>query len=165
MNFRQINGWQHYLTTEWVCEANEWMGYDTLLEPLHWRHNGRDSISNHRPHDCLLKRLFRRRSKKTSKLRVTGLCEGISPVTGEFPAQRASNAENVSIWRRHHDEWISPSPITHWDRVTNICVGRLTIIVSDNGLSPERRQALIWNNVGIWLIGPLGTISVNFNRN
>ena len=44
----------------------------------------------------------RRRSKKTSKLRVTGLCEGNSPVTGEFPAQRASNAENVSVWWRHH---------------------------------------------------------------
>ena len=44
-----------------------------------------------------------RRSKKTSKLRVTGLCAGNSPVTGEFPAQRASNAENVSIWWRHHE--------------------------------------------------------------
>ena len=42
-------------------------------------------------------------SKKTSKLRVTGLWEGNSPVTGEFPAQRASNAENVSILWRHHD--------------------------------------------------------------
>ena len=41
--------------------------------------------------------------KKTSKLRVTGLCAGNSPVAGEFPAQRASNAENVSIWWRHHD--------------------------------------------------------------
>ena len=51
---------------------------------------------------CLLNRLFRRRSKKTSKLRVTGLCEGNSPVTGEFPTQRASNAENGSIWWRHH---------------------------------------------------------------
>ena len=40
--------------------------------------------------------------KKTSKLRVAGLCDGKSPVTGEFPAQRASNAENVSIWWRHH---------------------------------------------------------------
>ena len=40
--------------------------------------------------------------RKTSKLRVTGLCEGNSPVTGEFPAQRASNAENASIWWRHH---------------------------------------------------------------
>ena len=40
--------------------------------------------------------------KKTSKLRVTGLCAGNSPVTDEFPTQRASNAENVSIWWRHH---------------------------------------------------------------
>ena len=70
---------------------------------LRWRHNGRDSASNHQPHHCLLNCLFRRRSKKTSKLRVTGLCVGNSPVTGEFPAQMASNAENVSIWWRHHE--------------------------------------------------------------
>ena len=70
---------------------------------LQWRHNGHDSVSNHQPHDCLLNRLFRLRSKKTSKLRVTGLRAGNSPVTGEFPAQRASNTENVSIWWRHHD--------------------------------------------------------------
>ena len=61
----------------------------------------RDGVSNHQPHDCLLNGLFRRRSKKTSKLRVTGLA-GRSPVTGEFPAQSTSNAENVSIWWRHH---------------------------------------------------------------
>ena len=46
---------------------------------LHWRHNDHDGVSNHQPHDCLLNRLFRRRSKKTSKLRVTGLCAGNSP--------------------------------------------------------------------------------------
>ena len=69
---------------------------------LQWRHNGRDSVWNHQPHDCLLKGLFRRRSKKTPKLRVTGLCAGSSPGTGEFPAQMGSNAENVSIlWRSH----------------------------------------------------------------
>ena len=61
------------------------------------RHNGRDNVSNHQPHHCLLNRLLRRRSKKTSKLRVTGLCVGNSPGTGEFSAQMASNAENVSI--------------------------------------------------------------------
>ena len=55
-----------------------------------------------RHHDCLLNRLFRCRSKNTSKLRVTGLCEGNSPVTGEFSTQRVSNVENVSIWWRHH---------------------------------------------------------------
>ena len=59
-------------------------------------------VSNHRRLDCLLNRLFRCRSKKTSKLPVTGLCEGNSPVTGDFPAQRTSNAKNVSIWWRHH---------------------------------------------------------------
>ena len=51
--------------------------------------------------------LFRRKSKKTWKLRVTGLCEGNSPVTGEFPTQRASSAENVSIWWRHHVHYFS----------------------------------------------------------
>ena len=70
--------------------------------PLQWRHNGRDGISNHQPQDCLLNSLFRRRSMKASKFRVTGLCAGNSPGTGEFPAQMASNAENVSIWWHHH---------------------------------------------------------------
>ena len=75
---------------------------------LQWRHNGRDSVSNHQPRECLLNRLIRCRSKKTSKLRVTVLCAGNSPETGEFPAQRASNAENVSIWWRHHESfWVS----------------------------------------------------------
>ena len=68
---------------------------------LQWRHNGRDSVSNHQPHDCIINRLFRRRSKKTPKLCVTGLCAGNSPGIGEFPAQMASNEENVSIWWRH----------------------------------------------------------------
>ena len=47
--------------------------------------------------------------------------------------------------------------LTHSDRVTHICVGKLTIIGSDNGLSPGRRQAIVWTNAGILLIGPLGT--------
>ena len=68
---------------------------------LQWHHNERDGVSNHQPLDCLLNRLLKHRSKKQPKLRVTVLCEGNSPVTGEFPAQRASNAENVSIWWRH----------------------------------------------------------------
>ena len=73
------------------------------IDTLQWRHNGHSGVSSHQPHTCLLDRLFRRRSKKTSKLRVTGLCEGNSPVTGDFPAPRTSNAENVSIWWRHHE--------------------------------------------------------------
>ena len=57
------------------------------------------------PHDCLLNHLFRRRSNKTSELRVTGLCAGNSPEVGELPAQMASNAQrkNVSSWWRHHE--------------------------------------------------------------
>ena len=51
--------------------------------------------------------------------------------------------------------------LTHWGRVTHICVSTLTIIGSDNGLSPDRRQAIIWTNAGILLIRPLGT---NFNE-
>ena len=47
--------------------------------------------------------------------------------------------------------------LTHWGRVTHKCVSKLTIIGSDNGLSPDRRQAIIWTNAGILLIGPLGT--------
>ena len=47
--------------------------------------------------------------------------------------------------------------LTHWGRVTHICLNKLTIISSDNGLSPGRRQAIIWTNAGILLIGPLGT--------
>ena len=82
---------------------------------LPWRHNGLDSVPNHQPHHCLLSRLFGRRSKKTSKLRVTGLCAWNSPGTGEFPAQRASYAENVSIWWRHHvvkGRWVKENNTT-----------------------------------------------------
>ena len=67
-----------------------------------WRHNERDGVSNHQCVDGLFIRLFRSRSKKTSKLRDTGLREGNSPGTVEFPPQRAGNAENVSIWCCHH---------------------------------------------------------------
>ena len=101
-------------------------------DTLQWRHNGCDGVSNHQPHYCLLSRLFRCRSKKISKLRVTGLCAGNSLVTGEFPAQRASNAEYVPIWWRHHD------------LIKTVC-GALI----DNVLCKER--------VSIWSLGvPLG---------
>ena len=88
----------HINASHWLSPYPGW----TLIT-LPWRHNERDGVSNHQAHDCLLNRLFRRRSKKKSKLRVTGLCEGNSPVTGEFPTQRACNMENVSIWWRHHE--------------------------------------------------------------
>ena len=90
------------------CFRSEWDGHHCYSTTpcgatLQWRHNEHDGVSNHQPDNCLLNRLFRRRSKKTWKLRVTGLCERNSPVTGEFPAQRASYVENFSIWWCHHE--------------------------------------------------------------
>ena len=73
-----------------------------ILWSLQWRHNELNSVPNHRRLDCLLRRVFRRRWKKTSKLCVTGFCKDNSQVTGEFSAQRTSNAENISIWCRHN---------------------------------------------------------------
>ena len=75
--------------------------YQSGTRTLQCRHNERDSVSNHRRLDCLFNRLFRRRSKNPSKLRVTGLCQRNPPVTSEFPSQRSSNEENVSIWWHH----------------------------------------------------------------
>ena len=69
---------------------------------LQWHHNEHDGFSNHHCLHCLVNCLFRRSSKKTSKFCITGLCEGNSPVTCEFPAQRASNMEYISIWWHHH---------------------------------------------------------------
>ena len=91
-----LNGFLFYSTSL----GSKWL--QGRQYPLQWRNNDNDSVSNHQPHGCLLNRLFGRRSKKTSKLRVTGLCSGNSPGTGEFPAQMASNAENISMWWRHH---------------------------------------------------------------
>ena len=102
--FPLLDNIQHQSATD-VAEQKSPILYEyqyRFSTPLQWRHNEHVGVSNHQPRDCLLNRLFRRRSKKTSKLRVTGFCEGNSPVTGEFPAQRASYAENVSIWWRHH---------------------------------------------------------------
>ena len=53
--------------------------------------------------------------------------------------------------------WIGANELTHWGWATHICVSKLTIIGSDNDLSPGRRQAIIWTNDGTLLIGPLGT--------
>ena len=66
--------------------GHEWL---VISNALQWRHTELDGVANHQPHDRLFNRLFGHRLKKTSKLCVTGLCVGNSPVTGEFPTQRA----------------------------------------------------------------------------
>ena len=65
--------------------------------------------------NCLLNRLLGHRSIKTARLRVTGFCEGNLPVTGEFPAQKANNAEEVSIWWRHYVPRYLQRGSTEWD--------------------------------------------------
>ena len=68
---------------------------------LRWRHNGRDGVSNHPPHDCLLNRFIQTQiNENITAPRHWPLC---GEFTGEFPAQMASNAENVSISWRHHE--------------------------------------------------------------
>ena len=94
-------------TTTWIKNCHcirqfkaKFVKWAIICILLQWRHNERDGVSTHRRFNGLLNLLFGRRSKKTSKLRVTGFCEGNSLVTG--PSQRASNADNVSIWWHHH---------------------------------------------------------------
>ena len=90
------------LTRDFICCAlSIYHGIFYISLSLQWYHNEQDGVSNHRRLECLLNRLFRHRSKRISKLRVTGLCEGNSPVTGEPLTQRTSDAEFFSIWWRH----------------------------------------------------------------
>ena len=110
-------------------------------QSLPWRHNGWDGVLNHQPHGCLLNRSFRNRSKKTSKLSFTGLCAGNSPVTGEFPAQMASNVENVSIWWRHHDVlWVNSSDTEELSRLRYM-FGILSVEIQ---YQSEMRYGLHW---------------------
>ena len=69
---------------------------------------------------------------------------------------RASVATVLIMWLCTHS-FPAVDELTHWGRVMHIYVSKLTIIGSDNGLSPGRRQAIIWTNDGILLIGPFGT--------
>ena len=118
---------------------------------LHWCHNDHGGVSNHQPRGCLINCLIRRRSKKTSKLRVTGPCVGNSPGTGEFPAQMASNAENVSIWWRHH-----ASALKRWNVwETYTCCYRSNAfelgehLMEPSELTPMKRQGISNNHLDL----------------
>ena len=102
--------WGNHASTSWCSKIVQFLVSLRGVNPLKWRHNERDGVSNHQPHDCLLNLLFRGKEKNNNNKkpqqnikapRHWPLC-GDSPVTGEFPAEMASNAENVSIWWRHH---------------------------------------------------------------
>ena len=129
---------------------------------LQLRHHERDGASNHRRLDCLLNSLFSRRSKKTSKLRVTGLCAGNSPVNGEFSAQRASNAENVSIWLSYHvkdarENWYRSSWFAHCRNVHNAIkhYDIMTLNVMLWYLSPNPLWLDIWDDTSVQRISTL----------
>ena len=108
-----VNGARPCYDESTLVQVIAWCRQATSLYlTLQWRRNERDSVSNHRHLDGFLNRLFRPISKKTSKIRVTGLCEGNPPVTDGFPSQNASNAEKVSIWWRHHG-WCWPRSMSH----------------------------------------------------
>ena len=133
--------------------------YDTFcisghhnIPSLQWRHNEHDGVLNHRRFHCLLNCWLRRRSKKTSKLRLTGLCAGNSAVTSEFPAQKASDAENVSIWWRHHDPLLTDVPSTCCIHVEWMVERRATF-----------GKLSLFAHVGTWIFEPMFLFSVCFN--
>ena len=138
-----INEWSH-ITGYHGCNYNSrhicslFVSWPPFRCTLQCRNYGCDSVSNHQPQDCLLNRLFRRRSKKTSKLRVIGLSMGNSPGTDEFPAQTASYAENFSIWWRHHEiSMCLPSYIS--TASTDICQRTATAEIDEMVQNPISR--------------------------
>ena len=94
---------------------------------LQWRHNGRDGVSTHQPHDCLLNPLFRRRSKKTSQLRITGLCARNSPVRWpvnsphNWPvARKMCPLDDVIIWSLLCNKLVSKLPRPYDAHVSDV---------------------------------------------
>ena len=85
-----INCSSKSISSEQKCGKLRYVFNLKIVRPLRWRHNEGHGVSDHQPRDCLLNRLFRRRSKKTSNLRVTGLCFGNSPVNSlhKWPVTR-----------------------------------------------------------------------------
>ena len=92
----KLSNWRPSVFNDFQSPNTYSISHELFAGSLQWRHNERDGVSNHQPHDCLLNRLFRRSSKNIKALRHC-------PLWREFPAQRASKAVNVSIWWRHHD--------------------------------------------------------------
>ena len=117
------------------------------------------------PTSCLLSGSFRRRSNKSSKLRIIGLCESNPPVTAGFPSQRASNGRNVSIWWRHHDiishglfsdEWQMSEQLRPIREQTTRCLiayqqGNRVVIVDQFQVSYEWELRILvrWQDAGM----------------
>ena len=105
---------------------DHWMNEPSSKDTLRWRQNGRDSVSNHQPGHCLLSLLFERRSRKTSKLRVTGLCVGNSPgpvnSPHKGPVTRKMLPFDDVIMVKHNKGWTVCA-------ITRICCAYVTLLV------------------------------------
>ena len=132
---------------------------------LQWRHNERNGVSNHRHLDCLLNRLFRRRSKNTSKLRVTGLCEGDSPVYCShkgsvtrkmFPFDDVIMTTNCRSWSTNVMIPLAPTTKIRMARVTlsfDLLTGKwsssMGYICATNEYNPWNRRLHNWMTLRI----------------
>ena len=148
----------------WHC-AN----YSTINTALRWHHNGRDGVSNHQPHDCLLNRLFRHRSKKTSELRLTGLCPRWIPHTkGQlrgkcFHLMTSSWYSLMAIALVHGTRWFISFLQRH--RVGIIFVK--TKVSNDTCVISEENM-LIWSLLMIIFLARCNSnrhASINYNSN
>ena len=105
----------HLLVFFWssmLFVRTSWFVIWNMRHTLQWHHNEHDCVSDHQPHDCLLNRLFRRRSKKTSKLRVTGPCVGTSPGPVNSPhkgpvTRKMLSFDDVIMTRTYMYQWLA----------------------------------------------------------
>ena len=149
--------------------STHWMGRLFLaIFSLQWRHNEPDSVSNHQSHDCLLNRLFRRRPKKTPKLHVTRLCEGNSPMTGEFPhkgpvTRKMFPFDDVIMW------WFTLIPFASWFLLPALPLN-YALSCSENGLVPQERIKTISVKINLfsnkkwawkWCLGTGATYTIS----
>ena len=128
----------------WWSNSTHWMGWLFLvIFSLQWRHNEPDGVSNHQFHNCLLNRLFRRRSKKTSKLRVTAFVRGIhrwpvnSPTKGQWRG-KCFHLMTVIMW------WFTLIPFASWFLLPTLPLN-YALSCSENGLVPQERIKTIFS--------------------
>ena len=139
--------WSTYLclTIYWHRQVLLWGdGRRLSLMSLHWRHNNHGGVSNHQPHGCLLNRLFRRWSKKTSKLRVTGLCAGNSPGPVNSPHKGPVTRKMVPC-----------DDVIMYQKPGTVLISRYSLISTGIFIAKMRRSHLYNGNISR-IILPLG---------
>ena len=117
-----------------------------ILYTLRWRHNDHAGVSNHQPHGCLLNRLFRHRSKKTSKLRVTGLCAGNSPGPVNSPHKGTVTRKMFPFEDVTMKKWCNAPSATIFCAIS---VAILNYLISSKRINQNHLTTAILNDV-IW---------------